>query len=131
MNTPIIKSMTTPMTVLYDKRCSLCSQVHEWLEEQPKFVQLKFVVADSNLAHYRFPELDHSRTLTELTVISDNGLVYIGEKAWVMCLWALCEYRELAVTLCSPELFPLARRMILWVSNNRHKLNGFLNFSGN
>lgn len=116
----------TPITVLYDKRCSLCSRAREWLEHQPKYVEVKFIAADSNEAHYQFPVLDHQQTLTELTVISDNGLVYVGEKAWVMCLWALQEYRDLAVTLSTPELFPIARRMILWVSNNRHKINSFL-----
>lgn len=119
-------SINIPFTVLYDKRCALCQRVKEWLEEQPKYAHMKFVEAASKEAQYKFPEIDHNRTLTELTVISDNGLVYKGEKAWIICLWALQEYREWAVTLSSPELFPLAQRMIMWVSSNRFKISKFL-----
>ncbi len=115
-----------PLTVLYDKRCVLCRRLRKWLEEQPKYVEMKFIEAASKEACYRFPDVDHNRTLTELTVISDNGWVYKGEKAWVICLWALQEYREWAVTLSSPELFPLAQRMIMWVSSNRFKISKLL-----
>lgn len=119
-------SVNVPFTVLYDKRCVLCRRVRKWLELQPKYVEMTFVEAASKEAYNKFPEVDHNRTLTELTVISDNGDVYKGEKAWVICLWALQEYREWSVTLSTPELFPLAQRMIMWVSSNRFKISKFL-----
>jgi predicted DCC family thiol-disulfide oxidoreductase YuxK len=114
------------LTVLYDARCELCCRVRSWLQSQPKYVDLKFTAAASEEAYLRFPQLDHNRTLTELTVIDGNGWVYKGAKAWVMCLWALREYREWSLRLGTPELMPIARRVIVWVSRNRFKFSSHL-----
>ena len=107
------------LTVLYDAGCSLCCRIRTWLAGQPKYVELEFVPLGSEEALRRFPALDHGRTATELTVIGDDGSVYQGAKGWLMCLWALREYREWSFTLSSPELMPLAQRFIIWVSQNR------------
>ena len=107
------------LTVLYDSRCQLCRKARSWLEDQPKYVPLEFVAAGSDEAWRLFPGLDRSSTLEELTVISETGDVYRGAKAWVMCLWALREYRETALRLATPEAMPVAKRMIAWVSRNR------------
>lgn len=114
------------LTVLYDAHCELCCRVRSWLENQAKYIDLKFVAAGSEEAHRRFPQLDHNRTLTELTVIGDNGWVYRDSKAWLICLWALREYREWSLSLGSPELMPIARRLIVWVSKNRFRIGSHL-----
>ena len=82
------------LTVLYDPECGLCRRVREWLIVQPKYVD----------------------------VIGDDGGVYWGAKAWLMCLWALKQYREWSYRLSAPELLPTARRVVSMISQNRHKL---------
>ena len=109
------------LTVLYDARCNLCSHLRAWLEEQPTYVQLVFVPAGSLEARRRFPALDHTATTSELTVIGDDGAVYIEAKAFLMCLWALRDYRAWSLRLSSPDMLPLARRVLLWVAQNRFR----------
>ena len=109
------------LTVLYDARCNLCSHLRAWLETQPAYVQLAFVPAGSPEAQRRFPALDHAATTSELTVIGDDGAVYIEAKAFLMCLWALRDYRAWSLRLSSPDMLPLARRVVLWVAQNRFR----------
>jgi len=45
-------------------------------------------------------------------VITDGGLVYVSDGAWLACLWALADYRGMAERLSSPRLLPTARRFI-------------------
>jgi predicted DCC family thiol-disulfide oxidoreductase YuxK len=107
--------------VLYDARCNLCARFKAWLAAQPSYLELEFVAAGSEEARRRFPALDHAGTLKELTVVSDTGDVYVDAGAWVICLWALPEYRAWALRLGSPDLLPLARRAVLWISQNRFR----------
>lgn len=97
------------LTVLYDDRCPLCRSFSAWLARQPALVGLDLVPAGSIEAHRRFPELDHRRTLEEITVVSDAGAVWTGAQAWVMCLWATAAHRPLAETLARPSRLPLAK----------------------
>jgi predicted DCC family thiol-disulfide oxidoreductase YuxK len=110
------------LTVLYDDRCALCRRARAWLAEQPKYVSMAFIPAGSNEARRRFPDLDHDSTLEELTVVGWGGEVYRGAKAWVMCLWALKRYRSAALRMSEPEMLPVARRLIAWVSRNRFQI---------
>jgi predicted DCC family thiol-disulfide oxidoreductase YuxK len=112
------------LVVLYDVRCDLCRRIQGWLLSQPRYVELAFIPAGSEEAQRRFPQLDHRATLAELTVVSDQGAVYRDAKAWLMCLWALREYRSWSLKLSSPELMPIARRFIAWVSRNRFRWAG-------
>jgi len=99
-------------TVLYDEGCPICRTARRWLGSRSQLVPLLFVPAASAEARARFPGLDHEATLRDLTVITDNGLVYVGDGAWVACLWALTDYRGMAERLTSPRLLPTARRFI-------------------
>lgn len=49
-------------------------------------------------------------------VIGDNGGVYFGDHAWIMCLYALREYRATAKRLSSPMLQVLAREAFTFFS---------------
>ena len=111
------------LTVLYDPHCGLCRRVHEWLEEQPKLVPLLLIPVKSDEARSRFPMLDHEPTVNDLTVISDEGAVYFGPKAWLMVLWALCGYREWSYRLASPELLPTTRRVVSLISQRRYQIS--------
>ena len=111
------------LTALYDPSCGLCRRVQSWLEEQPKLVQLVLVPVKSDEARSRFPQLDHEPTMNDLTVISDQGAVYYGPKAWLMVLWALGRYREWAYRLASPELLPTVRRVVSMISQHRYQIS--------
>jgi predicted DCC family thiol-disulfide oxidoreductase YuxK len=109
--------MVANLTVLYDDACGFCTRCRGWLSMQPQFVALDFVAAGSPDAARRFPSLRH--TGDELTVVDDEGGVYRGADAFIMCLWALAEYRELADELAFPLLKPLARATFALVSASR------------
>src|SRR5215468_3091594 len=118
------------LTVLYDPTCGLCRRAHEWLAEQPKHVDLVFVPCKSEEARRRFPQLDHELTARDLTVIGERGAVYVGSKAWVMVLWALCRYRDWAYRLASPELLPTTRRVVSMISQHRYQIGRVAGLGG-
>jgi predicted DCC family thiol-disulfide oxidoreductase YuxK len=101
------------LTVLYDAQCSLCTFLHDWLVRQPQLVPLDFVAAGSDEARRRYPGLDHSTTLAEITVVGDAGQVYRGGAAWIVTLWALREHRPLAHRLSTPSGARLAKGAVL------------------
>lgn len=111
------------LTVLYDPSCGLCRRVHEWLTNLPKLVELDLVPIKSAEARQRFPNLNHELTSNDLTVISDEGAVYLGPKAWIMVLWSLSGYREWSYRLSSPELLPTTRRVVSMISQNRYQIS--------
>jgi predicted DCC family thiol-disulfide oxidoreductase YuxK len=110
------------LTVLYDSGCPLCGYFRGWLAAQPKLIPLELVPAESAEARARFPTLDHGRTMQEITVVGDDGSVWTGASAWVMCLWALGEYRPLAERLATPHGMTMARAMALSAAGLRHLL---------
>src|SRR5688572_30039373 len=97
------------LTVLYDAECGFCVRCRWWLLNQPRFVDMEFLPAGGPDARRRYPELTTSGAVEELIVVDDEGGVYRGAHAWLMCLWALMEYREWSGWLASPALLPLAR----------------------
>lgn len=112
------------LTVLYDAQCSLCRFLRGWLSEQRQLVPLGFVAAGSEEARRRYPGLDHHNTLDEITVIGDAGQVYRGPAAWIVCLWALREYRRLAHRLSTPAGYLVARGAVLAAAKWRETVRG-------
>ena len=113
------------VTVLYDARCNLCRTARGWLERQVQVVPLEFLAAGSEEAVRRYPHLDPAMTLEDLTVVGDAGEVWVGAKAWVVCLWALEGKRGLARRLCTPALMPKARAVVTFVSRHRRALGTY------
>jgi predicted DCC family thiol-disulfide oxidoreductase YuxK len=112
----------TGITVIYDAECGLCTSTKEWLLVQPTLVNLRMIAAGSAEARARFPQLPAG----ELAVIADTGDVWMGNHAWLVCLWALREYRELALKLSSPLLLTMAKQAFAVVSRNRGALSRLL-----
>ncbi|WP_028638804.1 hypothetical protein [Nocardioides sp. URHA0032] len=110
------------LTVLTDPDCPLCRGFAGWLARQPMLVPLDVVAAGSLEAQRRFPDLDHARTLEEVTVIGGDGAMWVHDRAWVMCLWATRSYRGLAERLSSPRLLPTARAAAYGAAGLRHLL---------
>ncbi len=112
--------------VLFDPNCGFCRRCKVWLQSQRQIIPLTFLEANSDDARRFFPALNHVQTLGELTVVSDSGGVYHGTKAWLICLWALNEYRGWSNTLASPELMPVAQKFITMISNNRKSISNLV-----
>jgi len=111
------------LTLLYDPECGLCRRVHGWLAEQPKLVELKMIPIKTDAARRLYPQLNHDLTAEDLTVISSEGAVYFGPKAWLMVLWALCKYREWSYRLATPQLLPTTRRVVSMISEHRYQIS--------
>jgi predicted DCC family thiol-disulfide oxidoreductase YuxK len=115
---PPVKSIT----VLYDATCGLCAFAKDWILKQPALVGVEFLAAGSAEARRAFPQLSPG----ELAVVADTGEVWLGNRAWIVCLWALREYRNLAFRLTSPALLLLSREAFLTISKNRLTLSSLL-----
>ena len=112
--------------VLYDAACNLCEYTRRWLEKQPAYLCLNFIPQGSAEAQRRFPNLKVDNPPKELIVVSDEGGVYRGAPAWVMCLYALREYREWSIRFSHPTLLPFVQRMIELISINRLAISRLL-----
>ena len=110
------------LTVLFDDTCVLCRDARTWLEHEPAYVPLRFIAAASPAALARYPKISADEMRKDIIVIDEAGNLYRGAKAWVMCLWATRRYREWALTLVTPALWPLAKRLAHWVTANRTHL---------
>jgi len=108
--------------VLFDAHCGLCTELSGWLREQPAYVQLRPISSASTEAREKFSSLPPG----ELAVISDAGQVWLGNNAFLVCLWALRRYRAFARTLASPLLRPLARQAFSELSHNRGNISRLL-----
>jgi len=112
----------TAITVVYDASCGLCTRAKEWITQQTPLVDVQFVAADSATSRKRFPQL----AAEELAVVADTGEVWFGDHAWIVCLWALRDFRDLAFRLTSPLLLLMAREAFTLVSKNRHAVSRLL-----
>ena len=118
--------MIRKIYILYDSRCGVCSRVRSWMGEQRTWFAVEFVAAGSDRAHRLFPELEHEDEPSELIVITNEGAVYFDDAAWIVCLYALVEYRSWSYRLARGPLRPLARRAWQLLSKNRRQLSAAL-----
>ena len=112
--------------VLYDPKCELCCRLKNWIQVQRSWIELALVEQGSENAKGLFPELERIAGKEDLAVISDEGAVYLNDRAWIMVLYAMVEYREWASRLTHPVLTPLARQAFAALSKNRHWLSKML-----
>lgn len=110
------------LCIVYDAACGLCTGVKAWLMRQPLLVPLEFVQVGSDRARERFPRLPPG----ELAVIADTGEIWLGNNAWIICLWALRDYRDWSQRLASPLLRMMAREAFAAVSRNRTGISELL-----
>jgi predicted DCC family thiol-disulfide oxidoreductase YuxK len=112
--------------VLYDAECAFCRQCHEWLEAQAAYVELCFLPAHSVEAGRIIPGIGQFAGTGELTVVADDGAVYQGPEAFIMCLYALVEFREWSLRLARPALLPFARTFFDFISNHRATFSNWM-----
>jgi predicted DCC family thiol-disulfide oxidoreductase YuxK len=112
--------------VLFDGECSLCRRCRAWLARQPAFLELCFLPFPSTEVSRRFPGIEALHPEEQLLVVSDEGGVYRGSQAWVMCLYALRDYRQWSQRLAHPAFLPWARRVCELLSENRFQVSRWL-----
>jgi len=118
--------MMKKLTVFYDAGCGICRECSEWLQLQPAFLELELIALQTPGLEERFPTLQQYRLVEQLLVLGDDGSVYQGSDAWIMCLYALKEYRELSARLSHPLLRPFARKAYETVARNRLAISTLL-----
>lgn len=107
------------LTVVYDERCAFCCDCRRWLECQPTHVPLRLLAAGSAGAQERWGNLPW--LAEELAVVADDGRLWLGADAFLVCLWATRPYRALSLTLRTPALRPLARAFATQLSARAHR----------
>ncbi len=96
-----VRPQVRALTVLYDQQCSVCRAARSWMLSRRPLVELHFVPVGGNEAMRRFPHLDMAQCRQEITVITDQGYVYRGKAAFILCLWSLRSTRSLANDLAA------------------------------
>ena len=114
----------TKLFVLYDPECGLCDVVRGWMLDQRSSMQIEVLARESPRALMLFPDI-HPQP-DELVVVDDEGSVYRGDSAFIICIYALDAYRAWAYRLSSPILRPFARRAFEMLSKNRKKISDLL-----
>jgi predicted DCC family thiol-disulfide oxidoreductase YuxK len=112
--------------VLYDPRCELCCHLRDWIVAQSAWIDLELMPVGCEEARRKFPELEQIATRNDLAVISDEGEVYLNDRAWIMVLYALYDYRDWAARLTHPLLMPMVRQAFAAISMNRGVLSRWL-----
>jgi predicted DCC family thiol-disulfide oxidoreductase YuxK len=112
--------------IFYDGECGLCRRCREWLASQAAYLTLRFHPFQSEEARRLCPALARFQPDQQLIVLSDEGGIYVGDQAWLMCLYALRKYRGWAGKLATPALRPLAQRLCMLISHNRLTLSQLL-----
>ena len=116
--------------ILFDAKCGLCRRVRVWLQGQAPFIPLTFVPLQSPDLEERFPGVTAMEPARQILVVSDDGDVWRGADAWIMCLWALREFRAWSQRLANPLLRPFAMRVCDMVSRNRHRFSAWFQSTG-
>ena len=105
--------------VLYDANCAFCRECRRWLEAQPAYFELCFLPAHSAEAECCIPGIQTFVAANELTVVGDDGAVYQGPHAFILCLYALVEFRDWSLRLARPALLPFARQFFDFICHHR------------
>lgn len=108
------------LTVLYDATCALCVRCRDFLAASASYVPLELLASQSPSARERYGAVPWLGE--ELVVASDEGDVWIGPAAFLVCLWALREYRDWSYRLSGDVLAPLAERFFVAISGNRRSI---------
>lgn len=120
--------MTSRLIVLYDERCALCARCRDWMLKQEAFVPLEFLGAHSRRAAELFGEIPWLGE--ELVVVGDSGEVWAGPAAFLVCLWALVDYREWSYRLAGETFSKVALRFFTSLSKERKWIAQWLQHPG-
>ena len=112
--------------ILYDANCKFCIKCKDWLSNQEQYIELYFVPKDADNAQRHYGHLIDQADCDQLILIAAGGRVYIDDRALIMCLYALKDYRELSAALSNPAMLPLTKQFFHTISENRDTLSQFV-----
>jgi predicted DCC family thiol-disulfide oxidoreductase YuxK len=115
------------LVVLYDDHCGLCVRCRDWMSRQPAYVTLEFLPSSAEETRRRYGLLPWLGD--KLVVVADDGRVWAGSAAFLVCLWALADFREWSYRLSGPTLAPLAERFFRVVSAERRRIAALFDHS--
>jgi predicted DCC family thiol-disulfide oxidoreductase YuxK len=114
----------TRLTILYDERCAFCLRCRDWLATQPCLIEVDLLPSGSHEAKQRFGAVPWLGR--ELVVVDDQGHVWVGPAAFLMCLWATARHRHHAYLFARPRWAPHAERFFMYISRRRDRLGAWL-----
>lgn len=120
--------MISRLIVLYDERCALCLRCRDWMLRQEAFVPLEFLGSHSRRAVELYGAIPWLGD--ELVVVGDEGQVWAGPAAFLVCLWALVEYREWSFHLAGDTFSKVAVRFFARLSKDRKWIADWLHHPG-
>ena len=109
--------------VFYDGRCGMCCSFHEWINRQPRAYEIGFVPYQSEVAEKIFPGIGTLDPAREMIVRTDEGEIFRGAEAWVLCLNSCENYQMAARKLAGPRVLPVAIHACRVLAANRHALS--------
>ena len=112
--------------ILYDVDCAFCVRCRNWLAAEPAFIPLNFIPKHLPEVKEWFPGIEAYQTDGELVAVSDDGAVYQGPNAFIICLYALKEYRAWSLRLAQPALLPFARKAMELLSDHRQVISRWM-----
>jgi predicted DCC family thiol-disulfide oxidoreductase YuxK len=112
--------------VFYDAQCAFCLRCRSWLGGEPTFIPLEFAPLQNPEQVARFDGLQPHLRNGELILLSDEGGIYKGPNAFIMCLYALQRYRQWALRLATPRMMPFAAKFFDVVSSRRKQISRWL-----
>jgi predicted DCC family thiol-disulfide oxidoreductase YuxK len=112
------------LTVLYDDTCALCVRCASFVASQRAYVEVEVLGSHTEAARARYGSVPWLGE--ELVVVSDTREVWAGPAAFLMCLWALEEWRPWSYRLSGAALAPLAERFFVALSSRRRKIAALL-----
>ncbi len=111
------------LTVLYDEQCALCRRSRDWLTTQPTHVPLRLVPSGSEDVRSQYPGVPLGE---QLVVTDQNGRIWVGGPAFLMCLWATHRWRDWSYRLSGNSFQPLAERFFDFVSKRRKRISRWM-----
>jgi hypothetical protein len=109
--------------VFYDAQDDFALRSYAWLVAQPPLWPLEFIPFQASERMARFQGIDDFRRRGPLLGVGDEGGVYAGPNAFIICLYALKDYQEWSYRLSAPMFLPLARRAFELLSTQGRKFS--------
>lgn len=103
--------------VFYDAGCPVCVGCKAWLEGSAQHVPLALLDCRGLVARTRYAQLPWLGR--ELVVVGERGEVWVGPRAFLVCLWALRTWRPLATLLATEPFWALGEVLFRFVSDHR------------
>jgi len=118
-----IPTNITNLDIFYDGQCGMCCTFHEWVNEQERAFQVNFIPYQDPQAYDIFPGLKELDPEKEMIVRTDQGELFHGAEAWVLCLFSCEHHQAKARKLGGKMLLPVAIKACNLLAANRKRLS--------